>query len=86
MTVIENLKRQLAEAAKEQQTMTNEKDTVTRQLTYTKAELERYQRDNADLAAQVWTPKFGISLQEGLNRGQFLGTTVTVVRGTNASG
>uniref|UniRef100_A0A914X8C9 Nucleoprotein TPR n=1 Tax=Plectus sambesii TaxID=2011161 RepID=A0A914X8C9_9BILA len=53
LDVCENLKAQLADVGNERQKLLAEKDAVARELAYTKAELERHQRDNHDLSAQV---------------------------------
>ncbi len=51
--VNQKLRDQLSQAADEQQAIRGEKDTVARELIYTRAELERYQRDCADLSSQA---------------------------------
>ena len=53
LDVCENMKAQLADVGNERQKLVAQKDAVARELAYTKAELERHQRDNQDLSAQV---------------------------------
>ncbi|VDK43065.1 unnamed protein product [Anisakis simplex] len=47
------LQNQLQTADDERQHLISAKDAATRELAYTKAELERYQRDNEDMARQI---------------------------------
>jgi len=49
----DNFKRQLADADKEIQQSLSVRDSLQRQLTYTRTELERYQRENGNLSTQV---------------------------------
>lgn len=49
----ENFKRQLADTAKEIQQLLSFRDSLQRQLSYTRAELERCQRENANMSSQV---------------------------------
>lgn len=48
-----NLQEQLQSAEQERLKLENARDAATRELTYTRAELERYQRDVEDLSRQV---------------------------------
>ncbi|VDK82623.1 unnamed protein product [Litomosoides sigmodontis] len=48
-----NLQEQLQSAEQEHLKLENARDAATRELTYTRAELERYQRDVEDLSRQV---------------------------------
>uniref|UniRef100_A0A915K217 Uncharacterized protein n=1 Tax=Romanomermis culicivorax TaxID=13658 RepID=A0A915K217_ROMCU len=50
---LEQVKMQLTAQQDDYQRLLNEKDANLRQLTFAKAELERFQRDNADLTSQV---------------------------------
>uniref|UniRef100_A0A0M3ILC4 Nucleoprotein TPR n=1 Tax=Ascaris lumbricoides TaxID=6252 RepID=A0A0M3ILC4_ASCLU len=47
------LRNQLQSADEERQRLVSARDAATRELAYTKAELERYQRDNEDMARQT---------------------------------
>lgn len=47
------LQQQLNQAASEQSRLSQHADATLRELKYTKAELERFQRDNADISAQL---------------------------------
>lgn len=47
------LQEQLQSADEERQRLVSARDAASRELAYTKAELERTQRDNDDLAKQV---------------------------------
>lgn len=47
------MKAQLGDVDGEKQRLISAKDSIARELVYTKAELERYQRDNEDLSMQV---------------------------------
>ncbi|MFH4984259.1 hypothetical protein AB6A40_010968 [Gnathostoma spinigerum] len=49
----ENLKDQLRAAEDERERLLSSRDEVGRELTYTKTELEHYQRENEDLARQL---------------------------------
>lgn len=49
----DNLQEQLHSAEQERQKLENARCAATRELAYTRAELERYQRDTEDLSKQV---------------------------------
>lgn len=73
LEIVENLKHQLNLVDRDQNRILTEKDGYLRQLTYTRAELERFQRDNSDLSSQVCSKRdfFRIFVPEKIYRQLF---------------
>lgn len=59
-----NLQKQLEVVGEEMQRIEGTRDAAVRELAYTRAELERYQRDNENLGRQVGNFIFELALAE----------------------